>query len=1007
MTTAVDIDPPPPAAPTVSVPEAAGGINATEAADGVPVLVTLPAGAVAGDVITVSIDGSTPVSYTVTAADVAAPATPISVLLPAADITAAGQGPATITTTYADAAGNAAAPVTTAVDIDTMPPAAPTVSVPEAAGGINATEAADGVPVLVTLPAGAVAGDVITVSIDGSTPVSYTVTAADVAAPATPISVLLPAADITAAGQGPATITTTYADAAGNAAAPVTTAVDIDTMPPAAPTVSVPEAAGGINATEAADGVPVLVTLPAGAVAGDVITVSIDGSTPVSYTVTAADVAAPATPISVLLPATDITAAGQGPATITTTYADAAGNAAAPVTTAVDIDTMPPAAPTVSVPEAAGGINATEAADGVPVLVTLPAGAVAGDVITVSIDGSTPVSYTVTAADVAAPATPISVLLPAADITAAGQGPATITTTYADAAGNAAAPVTTAVDIDTMPPAAPTVSVPEAAGGINATEAADGVPVLVTLPAGAVAGDVITVSIDGSTPVSYTVTAADVAAPATPISVLLPATDITAAGQGPATITTTYADAAGNAAAPVTTAVDIDTMPPAAPTVSVPEAAGGINATEAADGVPVLVTLPAGAVAGDVITVSIDGSTPVSYTVTAADVAAPATPISVLLPATDITAAGQGPATITTTYADAAGNAAAPVTTAVDIDTMPPAAPTVSVPEAAGGINATEAADGVPVLVTLPAGAVAGDVITVSIDGSTPVSYTVTAADVAAPATPISVLLPATDITAAGQGPATITTTYADAAGNAAAPVTTAVDIDTMPPAAPTVSVPEAAGGINATEAADGVPVLVTLPAGAVAGDVITVSIDGSTPVSYTVTAADVAAPATPISVLLPAADITAAGQGPATITTTYADAAGNAAAPVTTAVDIDTMPPAAPTVSVPEAAGGINATEAADGVPVLVTLPAGAVAGDVITVSIDGSTPVSYTVTAADVAAPATPISVLLPATDITAAGQGPATITTTYADAAGNAAAPVTTAVDIDTMPPRQHRQ
>ncbi|MBK6739427.1 MAG: hypothetical protein IPG64_17020 [Haliea sp.] len=49
---------------------------------------------------------------------------------------------------------------------------------------------------------------------------------------------------------------------------------------------------------------------------------------------------------------------------------------------------------------------------------------------------------------------------------------------------------------------------------------------------------------------------------------------------------------------------------------------------------------------------------------------------------------------------------------------------------------------------------------------------------------------------------------------------------------------------------------------------------------------------------LLPAADITAAGQGPATITTTYADAAGNAAAPVTTAVDIDTMPPAAPTVT-------------------------------------------------------------------------------------------------------------
>ncbi|MBK6739424.1 MAG: hypothetical protein IPG64_17005 [Haliea sp.] len=59
----------------MSVPEAAGGINATEAADGVPVLVTLPAGAVAGDVITVSIDGSTPITHTVTAAEAAAPAT--------------------------------------------------------------------------------------------------------------------------------------------------------------------------------------------------------------------------------------------------------------------------------------------------------------------------------------------------------------------------------------------------------------------------------------------------------------------------------------------------------------------------------------------------------------------------------------------------------------------------------------------------------------------------------------------------------------------------------------------------------------------------------------------------------------------------------------------------------------------------------------------------------------------------------------------------------------------
>jgi large repetitive protein len=1007
VTIDLEVDTVVPSSPSVAIPSGPA-INASEAASDVPVAVTLPTGAAVGDIITVSIDGSTPVSHTVTAADVAAIGTPINVLIPAADIAAAGQGPAVVTTTYADAAGNMAAPVTTDLAIDTAGPASPMVAVAEGPT-INATEAASGggVPVAVTLPANAAVGDVITISIDGSTPVSYTVTAADVAAIATPISVLIPTADITAAGQGPAMVTTTYADAAGNAATPVITNLTIDTVAPSSPTVAVAEGPV-INAAETTSGggVPVAVTLPANAAVGDVITVSIDGSIPVSYTVTAADIAAIATPISVLIPTADITAAGQGPAVVTTTYVDVAGNAATPVTTNLELDTAGPSSPSVAIPEGPV-INAAEAANGggVPVAVTLPADAAVGDVITVSINGSTPVSYTVTATDIAAIATPISVLIPTADIAAAGQGPAVVTTTYADAGGNVATPVTTNLDIDTTAPSSPTVAVAEGPV-INAAEATSGggVPVAVTLPANAAVGDVITVSIDGSTPVSYTVTAADVAAIATPISVLVPTADIAAAGQGPAAVTTTYADAAGNAATPVTTNLSIDTTAPSSPTVAIP-VGPAINASEAASGVPVAVTLPADAAVGDVITVSIDGSTPVSYTVTAADIAAIATPISVLIPAADMVAAGEGPAVVTTTYTDAAGNAATPVTTNLTIDTATSAAPTVAVPEGPV-INALEATSGggVPVAVTLPADAAVGDVIAVSIDGSTPVSYTVTAADIAAIATPISMLIPTSAITAAGQGPAVVTTTYADAAGNAATPVTTNLTIDTTAPSAPTVAVPEGPV-INAAEATSGggMPVAVTLPANTAVGDVITVSIDGSPPVNYTVTAADVAAIATPINVLIPTADIAAAGQGPAVVTTTYTDAAGNAAAPVTTNLTIDTATPAAPTVAVPEGPV-INAAEAASGggVPVAVTLPANAAVGDIITVSIDGRTPVSYTVTAADVAALATPVSILIPTADITAAGQGPAVVTTTYADAAGNAATPVTTNLTIDTTAP-----
>jgi hypothetical protein len=112
-------------------------------------------------------------------------------------------------------------------------------------------------------------------------------------------------------------------------------------------------------------------------------------------------------------------------------------------------------------------------------------------------------------------------------------------------------------------------------------------------------------------------------------------------------------------------------------------------------------------------------------------------------------------------------------------------------------------------------------VITVSIDGSTPITHTVTAAEAAAPATPISVLLPATDITAAGQGPATITTTYADAAGNPATgtPLTTNLTIDTQVPTTPTV---------DALSTNDTTPVItgtVTL----LSGETLTVTVNGAT----------------------------------------------------------------------------------------------------------------------------------------------------------------------------------
>jgi hypothetical protein len=326
-----------------------------------------------------------------------------------------------------------------------------TASVPEGPV-INLAESTSGggVPVAIALPANAAAGDKITVSIDGSTPVAYTVTAADVAARSA--SVLIPTADVTAAGQGPATVTATYTDTRGNQAPNVTIALTIDTVIPSDFIPTVPEGPV-INLAESTSGggVPVAIALPANAAAGDKITVSIDGSAPVAYTVTAADVAARSA--SVLIPTADVTAAGQGPALVTSTYTDAAGNPATTKTNDLTIDTGAPANFTTSIAEGPI-INLTESTDGggVPVTINLPGNAVAGDIITVSIDGSTPIQYVVKAADLTATTPTAFVTIPTADINAAGQGDAVVTTTYTDVAGNPAPSRTTSLTIDTIAP---------------------------------------------------------------------------------------------------------------------------------------------------------------------------------------------------------------------------------------------------------------------------------------------------------------------------------------------------------------------------------------------------------------------------------------------------------------------------------------------------------------------------------------------------------------------------
>ena len=131
---------------------------------------------------------------------------------------------------------------------------------------------------------------------------------------------------------------------------------------------------------------------------------------------------------------------------------------------------------------------------------------------------------------------------------------------------------------------------------------------------------------------------------------------------------------------------------------------------------------------------------------------------------------------------------------------------------------------------------------------------------------------------ALSEGAHTLTLKATDAAGNQGAASTAFhVTIDTMAPAAPSItSIPEnGGGGIDASEASDGTPVVVGLTdTGAAAGDTLAINWGGQT-VTYTLMAGDISGSSATVTV--PTATIVAQGQGTFDVTATLTDAAGNA----------------------------------------------------------------------------------------------------------------------------------
>ncbi|MDT0592035.1 Ig-like domain-containing protein, partial [Halomonas sp. PAR8] len=1070
-------------APTLAIAEAADDdtVNADELSDGVEASVGLTDGTQAGDTITLRITDAdnvtTEVPYTVTADDIANDSA--TVVIPSDTL---ADGDYSVEAVISDAAGNSSAVSNSiAFSVDATSPGgdagtdAPTLTIAEAADGINASELADGVQAEVGLTPGTEAGDTITLRITDAdnvtSEVSYTVTADDVTNDSAPM--VIPSDALT---DGDYSVTAVISDAAGNSSE-VSPEVEfrVDTAAPEVPSITTAsDDVGDVTDTLASgdstdDTTP---TLSGTAVAGNTVTIR-DGDSVLGTAVADDSGHWSYTPVSDL---------GEGSHSFTATATDAAGNTSGPSDAfELIVDTTSPGgadgtdAPTLTIAEAAdGAINASELADGVETRVELTDGTQAGDTITLRITDAdnvtSEVSYTVTADDVANDSAPV--VIPSDALT---DGSYSVTAAISDAAGNSSA-VSPEVEfrVDTAAPEAPSI-----------TTASDDVGDVTDPLASGDSTDDTTPTLSGTAEADSTVTILDG-------DTVLGSVEVDGSGdwtftptgplaEGDYRFTATATDAAGNTSDPSTAfELSVDTTSPGgddgtdAPTLAIAEAADDdtVNADELSDGVEASVGLTDGTQAGDTITLRItdanDVTTEVPYTVTADDVTDGSA--TVVIPSD---ALEDGSYSVEAVITDAADNGSA-ASPSVDfgVDAAAPEAPTIGqVQDDAGDISGALTSgdstdDTTP---TLSGTAEAGSTVTildggtvldsVEADGSgnwsfTPTdplgegshSLTVTATDPAgntsepSAAFELNVDISAPDapdinptdgsvisgtaepgstieLDVDGDGTSDLTTTAdettgdwsvapdspladdtvitvtaTDPAGNTSPQATTTVDTslnDTQPPVAPTIAeVVDDEGDVtgalaNGDSTDDTTP---ALSGTAEAGSTVTI-LDGDTVLGTAVADDSGHWSYTPVSDL---------GEGSHSLTATATDDADNTSEPSDAfELIVDTTSPGgtdgmdAPTLAIAEAADGfVNVDELADGVQAEVGLTPGTEVGDTITLRITDAdnvtTEAPYTVTADDIANDSAPV--VIPSDALT---DGSYSVTAAISDAAGNSSA------------------
>ncbi len=886
-------------APTIIINTVASDniVNASEADAGVTVSGSTTAEA--GQIVTITLNSPTVQTYQATVqADGS-----WSINIPAADLEALTDGSHTLTATVNDKAGNPASTThNLAVDLTV-----PVLTINTIAGDdiINAAEHGQALVISGSSTGGEV-GDVVSVTLNSKT---YTTTL-DASGN---WSVGVPAADVTALGSGPQTVTATVTDAAGNSDSETHTV----TVNLTAPTIGINTIATDdvINATE--KGADLQISGTSNQPAGTTITVTLNGQ---NYTATT-DASGN---WSTTVPASAVGALGEASYTVTANVTDSAGNSNSAshnvqVNTALPGVTLNPVASDDIINAAELGVAQTISGQ-----VT---GAAAGDMVTVTLGGKT---YTATVQGNLS----WSVDVPAADIQAIGNGDLTVNASVTNGVGNTGSG---SRDI-TIDANLPGLRVDTVAGDdvVNSIEHSQAL-VITGSSSGLAAGAALTVVINT---VTY---AATVLADGT-WSLGVPAADVGNWPAGTVNITVSGATSAGN---PVTITHPV-TVDLAAVAISINTVSGDdvINAAEKGADLT-LSGSTSGVEAGQTVTVTFGGKT---YTASVAGDGSWTTTV----PAADLSALRDGDASVQASVSTINGNTAS-ATHAYSVDAT---APTLAINTIATDdiLNAAEA--GNPLTISGSSSAEAGQTVTVTLNG---VTYTGTVqADGS-----WSVSVPTADLSNLTASQYTVSASVSDKAGNPAS-TTHGLAVDLTVPVL-TINTVSGDDIINAAEHGQAL-VISGSSTGGEAGDVITVTLNSKT---YTTTL-DASGN---WSVGVPAADVTALGSGPQTITATITDAAGNSDdASRTVTVNLT-----APTIGINTIASDdvINATE--KGADLQITGTSNQPAGTTITVTLNGQ---NYTATTDS----SGNWSATVPASAVSALGEANYTVTANVTDSAGN---------------------